>query len=68
MGDYCENLLNKTNGNREPGGFCSANPCLNDGVCIEVGTFNGYCRCSAEYRGVHCESPVRALSCSPNPW
>lgn len=67
-GDYCENSLNNTStGLRLPTGYCSSSPCLNDGSCVEVGSFQGYCRCTPEYRGLYCEISIRAVSCNPNP-
>ncbi len=69
MGDYCENLYNKTSTDiQENGGYCSSNPCLNDGTCVEIGNLNGYCRCKPDYRGLYCEAVVRGNGCKPNPW
>ncbi|CAF1069118.1 unnamed protein product [Adineta ricciae] len=68
VGDYCEVLFNTTSPTfRFPTGYCSSSPCLNDGSCVEVGELQGYCRCTAEYRGLYCEISVRAVSCNPNP-
>lgn len=53
---------------RIPTGYCSSSPCLNDGTCVEVGSYQGYCRCTPEYRGAYCEISIRAVSCTPNPW
>ncbi|CAF3332523.1 unnamed protein product [Rotaria socialis] len=68
IGDYCEHLHNKTStevqGYRS---YCSSGPCLNDGVCIEDGKSNGYCRCQPEFRGTYCEVVIRTYSCNPNP-
>lgn len=46
-------------------GGCTVNPCLNDGVCISVGTFGYRCECPAGTVPPRC---VRALNiCSTNP-
>lgn len=69
VGDYCENLYNKTkHGSRDHAGFCISNPCLNDGTCVEIGIYSGYCRCVPEFRGTYCETSVRSVSCNPSPW
>ncbi|CAF2434063.1 unnamed protein product [Rotaria sp. Silwood2] len=68
IGDYCEILYNRTlNGIREQKSYCSTSPCINDGTCVEKGLFNGYCRCTPEYRGTYCETAVHPFGCNPNP-
>ncbi|CAF1046306.1 unnamed protein product [Rotaria sp. Silwood1] len=68
-GDYCENSShnNASVVIKIPTGYCSSSPCLNDGTCVGVGGLQGYCRCTAEYRGLYCEVSVRAVTCLPNP-
>jgi len=69
MGDYCENIYDKTTDTvQEYHGYCLSNPCLNGGSCVAVGNFFGYCQCGSSYRGTYCEIPIRASGCNPNPW
>ncbi|ELT93892.1 hypothetical protein CAPTEDRAFT_107503, partial [Capitella teleta] len=45
---------------------CGSNPCQNGGQCQLVA--NGYtCNCTANYRGVNCESIIREDPCLSAP-
>lgn len=39
---------------------CHPNPCLHDGMCMEVNDELGFlCNCTAGYRGSHCQGALR---------
>ena len=39
---------------------CHPNPCLHDGMCMEVNDELGFlCNCTAGYRGSHCQGTLR---------
>jgi len=39
-----------------PATFCSANPCMNGGLCVPTSGTGGRCICNAAFTGVNCET------------